>query len=129
VYCGKNRVARIMREAAIRSRTKKRFKATTNSKHKLPVAPNLLNQNFQVDTPCRAWVADPMYVPTNEGWLYLSAVMDLFNRQIIGWATSSRMTRQLTVDGLQMALDQHRPLKGLVYHSDRGSQYGSADSQ
>ncbi len=127
VPCGKNRVARIMRQAGIRSRTKRKFKATTNSKHKLPVAPNLLNQNFQVDAPGRAWVADLTYVRTNDGWLYLAAVMDLFNRQIIGWATSSRMTRQLAINALQMALDHQRPLQGLVHHSDRGSQYASAD--
>jgi transposase InsO family protein len=127
VRCGKNRVARIMREAGIRSRTKRKFKATTNSKHKLPVAPNLLNRNFTVDAPGHTWVADLTYVRTNEGWLYLAAVMDLFNRQIIGWATSSQMTRQLTIDALQMALDHQRPLQGLIHHSDRGSQYASAD--
>jgi transposase InsO family protein len=101
----------------------------TNSKHEMPVALNLLNQDFQVDAPGRAWVADLTYVPTNEGWLYLAAVMYLFNRQIIGWATSSRMTRQLAMDALRMALDQHKPLKGLAHHSDRGSQYASADYQ
>jgi transposase InsO family protein len=127
VRCGKNRVARIMREAGIRSRTKRKFKATTNSKHKLPVAPNLLNRNFTADAPGRTWVADITYVPTNEGWLYLAAIMDLFNRQIIGWATSSRMTRQLTIDALKMAVDRQKPLQGLVHHSDRGSQYASAD--
>ena len=80
VRCGKNRVARIMRNADIRSRMKKKFKATTNSKHNFPVAPNLLNQNFKVDTPDHTWVGDITYVPTNEGWLYLAVLLDLFNR-------------------------------------------------
>jgi putative transposase len=116
-----------MREAGIRSRTKRKFKATTNSKHKLPVAPNLLNQDFTADAPCRAWVADITYIHTSEGWLYLAASMELYNRKIIGWATSARMTRQLVIDALQMAIGQYRPLHGLVHHSERGSQYASAD--
>ena len=90
VRCGKNRVARIMREAGIRSRTKKKFKATTNSRHNLPVAPNLLNQDFTVDVPDRTWVSDITYIHTKKGWLYLAVVLDLFNREIVGWATSSR---------------------------------------
>ena len=127
--CGENRVAQIMREAGIRSRTKKKFKATTNSRHNLPVAPNLLNQDFTVDAPDRTWVSDITYIHTEKGWLYLAVLLDLFNREIVGWATSSRMTRQLAIDALQMALGRRTPAKGLVHHSDRGSQYASGDYQ
>ena len=129
VRCGKNRVARIMREAGIRSRTKKKFKATTNSRHNLPVAPNLLNQDFTVDAPDRTWVSDITYIHTEKGWLYLAVLLDLFNREIVGWATSSRMTRQLAIDALQMALGRRTPAQGLIHHSDRGSQYASGDYQ
>jgi transposase InsO family protein len=129
IRCGKNRVARIMREAGIRSRTKKKFKATTNSKHNLPVAPNLLNQDFAVEAPERVWVGDITYIHTDEGWLYMAVVLDLFNRQVVGWSASSRMTRQLAIDALQMALGRRNPGKGLLHHSDRGSQYASNDYQ
>jgi putative transposase len=129
VRCGKNRVARIMREAGIRSRTKKKFKATTNSRHNLPVAPNLLNQEFTVDAPDRTWVGDITYIHTQEGWLYLAVLIDLFNRKVVGWSASSRLTRQLAIDALQMALDHRHPVPGLMHHSDRGSQYASGDYQ
>lgn len=129
VPCGKNRVARIMRKANIRSRTKKKFKATTNSRHNLPVAANLLNQNFTAKAPDNIWVGDITYVPTKEGWLYLAVLIDLYNRQVVGWASSSRMTRQLAIDALQMALDRRCPDKGLIHHTDRGSQYASGDYQ
>ncbi len=129
IRCGKNRVARIMREAGIRSRRKKKFKATTNSRHSLPVADNLLGQNFTAETPDSVWLGDITYVPTQEGWLYLAVLIDLYTRQVVGWATSSRMTRQLTLDALQMALDRQSPEKGLVHHTDRGSQYASGDYQ
>ena len=129
IRCGKNRVARIMREAGIRSRTKKKFKATTNSRHNLPVAPNLLNQDFTVDAPDRTWVGDITYIHTQEGWLYLAMLIDLFNRKVVGWSASSRLTRELAMDALQMALDHRRPAPGLMHHSDRGSQYASGDYQ
>jgi len=129
VRCGKNRVARIMRKAGIRSRTKKKFKATTNSRHNFPIAPNLLNQDFNVDAPDHTWVGDITYIPTDEGWLYLAVILDLFNREVVGWSASSRMARQLAIDALQMALGRRNPGKGLLHHSDRGSQYASADYQ
>ncbi len=125
--CGKNRVARIMRDAGIRSRTKKKFKATTDSRHRFPVAPNLLNQNFAVEATGLVWVADITYIHTDEGWTYLAALLDLGNREVVGWAASARMTRQLVVDALNMALGRHKPSVGLIHHSDRGSQYASAD--
>ena len=129
VRCGKNRVARIMRKAGIRSRTKKKFKATTNSRHNFPIAPNLLNQDFNVDAPDHTWVGDITYIPTDEGWLYLAVILDLFNREVVGWSASSRMARRLAIDALQMALGRRNPGKGLLHHSDRGSQYASADYQ
>jgi transposase InsO family protein len=125
VACGKNRVARIMRKSGIRSRTKKKFKATTNSKHNLPVAPNLLNQNFTAQAANCIWVGDITYVRTAEGWLYLAVLLDLFNREIVGWVASSRMTRQLAIDALQMAVGRRKPGPGLTHHTDRGSQYAS----
>ena len=127
VRCGKNRVARIMREAGIRSRRRNKFKATTNSRHNLPVAANLLDQDFTAETPDSVWVGDITYVPTQEGWLYLAVLIDLYNRKVVGWSSSSRMTRQLAIDALQMALDRQSPKKGLVHHTDRGSQYASGD--
>jgi len=129
IRCSKNRVARIMRKAGIRSRTKKKFKATTNSRHNFPIAPNLLNQDFNVDAPDRTWVGDITYIHTNEGWLYLAVLLDLFNREVVGWSASSRMPRQLAIDALQMAFDRRDPGKGLLHHSDRGSQYASTDYQ
>ncbi len=129
VQCGKNRVARIMREAGLRSRTKKKFKATTNSKHNFPVAPNLLNQDFTVDAPDSTWVGDITYIGTGEGWMYLAVILDLFNREVVGWSASARMTRQLAIDALQMALGRRNPEKGLLHHTDRGSQYASNDYQ
>jgi transposase InsO family protein len=127
VRCGKNRVAGIMRKAGIRSRTKKKFKTTTNSKHNLPVAPNLPNRNFTVESPDRAWVGDITYIFTDEGWLYLAVLLDLCNREVVGWAASSGMTRRLAIDALTMAPGKRDPGRGLLHHTDRGSQYASAD--
>jgi transposase InsO family protein len=118
-----------MKEAGIRSRTRKKFKATTHSKHNLPVAPNLLNQNFEVEAPDTTWVGDITYIHTNEGWLYLAVLLDLFNREVVGWAASSRINRQLSIDALQMALDRRKPMEGMIHHSDRGRQYASNDYQ
>jgi transposase InsO family protein len=110
VRCGKNRVARIVREAGIQSRRKKKFKATTNSRHNLPVAANLLDQDCTAETPDSVWVGDITYVPTQEGWLYLTVLIDLYNRKVVGWASSSRMTRQLAIYALQMALNCQSPI-------------------
>ena len=129
IPCGKTRLARIMRKAGIRSRTKKKYKATTNSRHNFPIAPNRLNQKFKVDAPDTTWVGDITYVHTNEGWLYLAVLLDLFNREVVGWSTSSRLTRQLAIDALQMALGRRDPGNDLIHHSDQGSQYASTDYQ
>jgi len=122
---GKERVERLMRENRIRGRHKRRYKATTDSKHALPVAPNVLNRNFTPTAPNQAWSADLTYVWTDEGWLYLAVVLDLFNREIVGWSIKSRMTADSVVDALTMAWFRKKPAPGLIHHSDRGSQYAS----
>lgn len=129
ISCGKNRIARLMRENNIFSRTKKKFKATTNSKHNYPVAANLLNQDFQATASNQKWVADITYIPTKEGWLYLAAVLDLYNKKIVGWAMDSTMTQQLVAKALKQAISREKPLPGLIHHSDRGCQYASRDYQ
>ena len=125
--CSRPRVARLMHKSGIRARTKRRFKATTNSKHKYPVVPNLLQQNFQIDAPNRVWVSDITYIRTMEGWLYLTVVLDLYNRKITGWSMSDRMEAgDTTVPAFQMAVKGHQPPPGLVFHSDQGVQYACA---
>lgn len=118
-------VSNIMRQNNIKSRTVKKYKATTHSKHNLPLSPNLLNQNFKVDAPGKAWVTDITYIWTSQGWLYLATDMDLFSRRIIGWAMDKRMTKELVISALQKAIWRQPPKKGLIHHSDRGSQYCS----
>ena len=125
----KGRVERLMREHGLRGRHKRRFKATTDSKHTLPVAANLLDQNFATERPDQAWTADITYIATGEGWLYLAIVLDLFTRQVVGWAMRERMTKELVMDALRMAWFRRRPAPGLIHHSDRGSQYCSHDFQ
>jgi len=127
--CGKNRVARLMKENAIRSKRIKKFKATTNSKHNLPVAENLLNQNFKVQKPNEVWVADITYVPTDEGWLYLASIMDLYHRKVVGWAMSATMTKELVITAFNQAIWRYKPPEGVIHHSDRGSQYASNEYQ
>lgn len=125
----KGRVERLMRENGLRGRHKRRFKATTDSKHSLPVAPNRLEQNFETERPDQVWTADITFIATHEGWLYLAVVLDLYSRQIVGWAMRERMTRDLVIDALRMAWFRRRPHPGLIHHSDRGSQYCSHDFQ
>ncbi|MCU7558669.1 IS3 family transposase [Macrococcus sp. TMW 2.2395] len=122
-------VTRLMKDMNIRSITKKKYKATTNSKHNLPIYPNLLNQQFKVEKLGVAWVSDITYVYTREGWLYLATVMDLFSRRIIGWAMSSRMSKELVISALERAYVTQEPKAGLIHHSDRGSQYASVEYQ
>lgn len=129
ISCSRNRVARLMKEQGIRAKSKRKFRVTTDSKHSLPVAPNLLNRNFSADRPNQAWLSDITYIPTREGWLYLAAVLDLHSRRIVGWAMSNRMKRQLVIDALLMAIWHRKPDKGLLHHSDRGSQYCSQEYQ
>lgn len=130
IRCGRKRVARLMHESDIRAKQGRKFKpTTTDSKHSLPVADNILNRDFKRTRPDQAWVADMTYVRTKEGWLYLAAVMDLFSRRIVGWAMGDRMDRHLPLRALHMAVQQRHPPPGLIHHSDRGSQYASFDYQ
>jgi putative transposase len=125
----RKRVARLMRHHQLASRRRRRFRATTDSRHPFPVAPNVLARQFAQGAPDRAWVTDITYLPTDEGWLYLAVILDLCSRVVVGWAMSERITRELTLDALDMALVQRRPRRGLLHHSDRGSQYASGDYQ
>lgn len=129
VGCCENTVARLMRENQLKAKTKRKYKATTDSSHGLPVAPNRLRREFHVEKPNQVWVADITYIPTDEGWLYLATELDLYSRRIVGWAMSDRMTSELVIEALKMALDQRQPPADLVHHSDRGSQYASAAFQ
>ena len=126
---GKKRVERLMRQEGIRGQQKRRFRRTTDSNHRQPVADNVLARNFHADAPNIAWVTDVTYVWTGEGWLYLAAMLDLFSRRVVGWATSETNDRALALDALRRALSARRPAAGLVHHSDRGSPYASEDYQ
>ncbi|MFC1614914.1 IS3 family transposase, partial [Gemmatimonadota bacterium] len=130
IKCGRKRVARLMREDGIHSVARKKFKATTDSKHKYPVADNVLNRRFEQEAPNRVWVADITFVWTREGWLYLAALMDLFSRMVVGWAMDERITRHLVISALRMAVVRRKPAGvELLHHSDRGSQYASGEYQ
>lgn len=128
-HVSRHRVARIMRLNGWRAKAARKFKATTNSNHKLPVAPNLLQQNFSASMPNEKWVSDITYIWTEEGWLYLAVVMDLYSRMVVGWSMSERMTSKLVIDALQMAIWRRKMPRGVIIHSDRGSQYCSHDYQ
>ncbi|MBI3329580.1 MAG: IS3 family transposase [Nitrospinae bacterium] len=130
VRCGRKRVERLMSENGIRAKQGKKYKPkTTDSRHNLPVAQNILNRQFARERPNEAWVTDITYIPTREGWLYLAAIMDLFSRRIVGWSMGSHIDRHLPLRALQMAVQNRRPRPGLIHHSDRGSQYASGDYQ
>jgi len=125
VKAGICRIKRIRRRLGIRCKQKRKFKATTNSKHTLPVAENILGQQFKVIAPNKVWVSDITYVPTDEGWLYVAAHKDLFTADVVGYAMGERLTRNLVSQSLFKAIEAKRPPKGLLHHSDRGSQYCS----
>ncbi len=127
VKVGVCRIKRLRKEMGIRCKQVKKFKATTNSKHSLPVAENLLNQNFEVSAPDKVYVSDITYIPTDEGWLYLAGHKDLCSKRIVGYAMAERMTKNLVCESLLKAVTLKRPSKGLINHSDRGSQYSSSD--
>jgi transposase InsO family protein len=122
-------VAKRMRALGLKARAAKKYKATTQSKHGLPVAPNRLAQDFTACAPNRKWVADLTYLWTGEGWLYLAVVLDLYSRAVVGWSMGERITRDLVIQALTLAIWRRRPEAGLVVHSDRGSQYASNDYQ
>ncbi|WP_134801978.1 IS3-like element IS600 family transposase [Shigella dysenteriae] len=127
IIVGRDRLARLRKELRLRCKQKRKFRATTNSNHNLPVAPNLLNQTFAPTAPNQVWVADLTYVATQEGWLYLAGIKDVYTCEIVGYAMGERMTKELTGKALFMALRSQRPLAGLIHHSDRGSQYCAYD--
>jgi putative transposase len=122
------RIGRLMREHGLQSHKRRRFRVvTTDSKHAHPVAPNVLQRDFEAAAPNRKWLADMTYVPTDEGWLYVALVLDLHARKLVGWAMSETMPQELTLRALDVALGWRQPGAGLVHHSDRGSQYAAQD--
>ena len=123
--CSRKRIHRLMNELNIFSVRKRAYKATTNSRHSHPIAPNLLNRRFSFDIPDKAWVGDITYIPTDEGWLYLAIVKDLCTKQIVGYAFSDRIDTDLTLTAIDMAAHRRCPPPGLIFHSDRGVQYAS----
>jgi putative transposase len=127
VACSKERVERLMREAGLAAKHKRKFKVTTNSAHNLLVAPNVLAGRFTWERPDQAWVGDLTYIATDEGWLYLAVLLDLYSRRVVGWAMDKRMTRHLPLRALNMAIQRRRPPKGCIHHTDQGSQYASGD--
>jgi len=129
IRVGKDRVQKLMQRHGIKARGKKKFVVTTDSKHNLPIAPNLLERNFSPEAPNRVWSSDITYIGTDEGWLYLVAVIDLYSRQVVGWSMKEHMQASLVSDALRMAWFRRRPEPGLIFHSDRGSQYCSHEFQ
>lgn len=118
-----------MKMAGVCAKQKRKFKATTDSKHNEPVAPNLLNREFRVEEPDKVYVSDITYIWTSEGWFYLAVFIDLFSRRVVGWSLNQRMSRTLVMNALRMAIWRRQPLPGLIVHSDRGSQYCSGEFQ
>ena len=128
-FCGEHKAGTLMKLAGVQAKQKKKFKATTDSKHNMPVSPNLLRRDFHVLQQDKVWVGDITYIWTTEGWLYLAVVIDLYSRRVVGWSINKRMTKQLVMDALLMAIWRRKPAPGLIFHSDRGSQYCSNDFQ
>ncbi len=124
---GKTKVERTMKRHGIRAKTKRKFRVTTDSKHNLPIAPNLIDRNFSPAQPNSVWAGDITYIWTNEGWLFLAVIVDLFSRQVVGWSLDKTMTRELVLSALHQAYFCRKPDAGLIFHSDRGSQYCSME--
>jgi transposase InsO family protein len=129
IQVGEDLVAKRMKVMGLRAKAKRKFKATTNSNHKLPVAPNLLNRDFAASAPNQKWVGDITYLATPEGWLYLAVFIDLYSRKVVGWSMSERMTSDLVCDALKMAWFRCKRPSGVIVHTDRGSQYCSGAFQ
>ena len=123
--CSRPRIARMMRRHYIRAKTKRRYRITTHSKHNLPIARDLVKRQFVVLKPNTVWVSDITYIRTDEGWLYLAVVMDLYSRRVVGWAMKDRLYREIVMDAFQQAVWRRKPARGLIFHSDHGSQYAS----
>jgi putative transposase len=126
---GRYKARSLMKKAGLEVKTRKKFKRTTDSRHQLPVAPNLLNQQFQAEGPDSIWCGDITYLWTLEGWLYLAVIIDLYSRKVVGWALDSHLKTSLALEALRMAYWRRKPAKGLIHHSDRGSQYAAHDYQ
>jgi len=129
VRVGKDRIQKLMKLHGIKARGKRRYVVTTDSKHNLPIAANLLDRNFQPEQPNAVWSGDITYIPTDEGWLYLAAVIDLHSRQVVGWSMAPHMQTSLVTDALRMAWFRRHPGPSLIFHSDRGAQYCSHEFQ
>jgi putative transposase len=129
IRTARKRVARLMRHAQLQARQRRRSVRTTDSRHTDPIAPNLLARTFEAEAPNQVWVADITYLPTREGWLYLAVVLDLFGRRVVGWSMQASLERGLVMAALNHAWHRRQPPPGLLHHSDRGSQYASADYQ
>lgn len=125
IACGRDRVARLRREAGLQTRRRKRFKITTFSRYTPGIAPNLLARQFNVDAPNKAWVGDVTFIPTREGWLYLATMIDLHSRKVVGWSMSDRNNVALACSALEMAIETRKPKPGLIHHTDRGNLYTS----
>lgn len=125
IEAGRTMASKLMEEARIEARRKKRYKVTTDSGHALPVAPNLLERRFDVEETDRVWTGDITFLLTRQGWAYLAVVLDLASRMVVGWALSTRIDRRLVTDALRSAFRKRLPEEGLLFHSDRGSQYAS----
>lgn len=129
IRCSRRRICKIMRKLGIAPKRRRRFKITTDSKHGFKVYPNLLMRDFQVDAANKAWVSDITYIWTDEGWLFLSTVIDLYSRRVVGWSMSESLKSRIAIDALEMAVMSRRPSEGLIHHSDRGVQYACNDYQ
>jgi len=127
--CSRGRIRRLMRRLGLIARRCRRFRTTTDSKHAYEVHPNLLGREFSVSGPDQVWVSDITYIWTDEGWLFLATVIDLFSRRVVGWSMSESLSRQIAIDALEMAIRARRPAPGLIHHSDRGVQYACGDYQ
>ena len=125
IHGGRHRIARLMRQCGLRARPRRRYVITTDSKHGKRVAPNIAERNFKPEAPNRLWASDITYIDTAEGWLYLTVVLDLYSRRVIGWSTNDTLEADSVVSALRQAIDARQPAPGLVFHSDRGSQYAS----
>lgn len=123
IPCGRHRVARLMRRDGLKVIPRRGWRSTTNSKHKLPVPPNILGRQFMAEAPNQTWLSDITYVPTAQGWLYLAVVLDLYARRVVGWAMEAFLAGALTSKALRMALHRRQPAPALLHHSDRGIQY------
>lgn len=121
----RKRIARLMRRMGLAARRKRRFRRTTDSRHAFPIAPNLLARNFTAQAPNRVWLADITYIWTEQGWLYLAAVLDLYTRKVVGWAMAEHLGQDLALAALDMAIRRQQPAPGLVHHADRGVQYAA----